>query len=121
MLTLDSNGFVSIKDIWDARWKLHTPGNLLNIVYSLPKTRFQHAFQVYRVSGQGLSQFLLPEIGTRAVQGHSTRNDMSVEFLTAAQERLVLNDDTYRTLPRFCVSWYKHASMAKCLIEQPGV
>jgi len=68
--------------------------------------------------------FLLPEIGIRAEQGHLALNDMGAEFLTPAQELLVLNDDSFMTLPRFCVhattmhAWQNIARTTRSLI--PG-
>jgi RNA:NAD 2'-phosphotransferase (TPT1/KptA family) len=64
----------------EARYQLQTAGNSLNLVYTNPKARFQLTFLVYRVSGQGTRRFLLPEIGIRAVQGHSARDDIGTDF-----------------------------------------
>ena len=61
---------------------------LLVASFSNPKQRFQLSFQVYRVSGSSRKQYVMPDIGLRAVQGHSTRGDISLEYFIAAQEKL---------------------------------
>ena len=50
--------------------------------------RFQFAFPVNRVSGPNRKQYVLPDIGIRATQGHSLRDDAGPGYLMAAQERL---------------------------------
>ena len=53
--------------------------NLLSVIYTNPKARFQITFPVYRVSGHGTRRFLIPGIGIRATQGHSLREDVGPE------------------------------------------
>ena len=64
-----------------------TLGKLLALVYTNPKARFQLTYPVYRVSGVGQRKFHVPDIGIRALQGHS-RDDVSLVQLTRAQEPL---------------------------------
>ena len=65
---------------------LLTPSKLLVAIFGNPKQRFQVYFPTYRVSGSSRKQYVMPDIGLRAVQGHSTRGDISLEYLKAAQE-----------------------------------
>ena len=67
---------------------LITPSNLLIAIFANPKQRVQVSFPVYRVSGTNRKQYVMPDIGLRAVQGHSTRGDVSLEYLIAAQEKV---------------------------------
>ena len=39
------------------------------------------------MSGTNHKQYVMPDIGLRAVQGHSTRGDISLAYLIAAQEQ----------------------------------
>ena len=65
---------------------LLTPSKLLVAIFANPKQRFQVSFPTYRVSGSSRQQYVMPDIGLRAVQGHSTRGDVILECLIAAQE-----------------------------------
>ena len=65
-----------------------TPSKLFIAIFGNPKQRFQVPFPVYRVSGTNRKQYVMPDIGLRSVQGHSTRGDISLEYLIAAQEKL---------------------------------
>ena len=56
-----------------------TPPKLLIAVCTNPKARFQFSYPVYRVSGTNRKQYVMPDIGLRAVQGQSTRGDVSLE------------------------------------------
>ena len=66
---------------------LLTPSALLIPIFGNPKTTFASVFPVYRVSGINRKQYVITDIGLRAVQGHSTRGDISLEYLIAAQEK----------------------------------
>ena len=65
---------------------LLNPAKLLVAIFANPKQRFQVSFPAYRVSGTSRKQFFMPDIGLRAVQCHSTRSDVGLEYLIAAQE-----------------------------------
>ena len=67
---------------------LLTPSKLLIAIFGNPKQRFQVSFPVYRVSGTNRKQYVMPDLGIRAVQGHSTRGDVGLEYLIAAQDKL---------------------------------
>ena len=67
---------------------LLTPAKLLIAGFTKLKTRFQFSYPVYRVSGTSRKQFVMPDIGFRAVQGHSTRRDIGLGYLIAAKESL---------------------------------
>ena len=49
----------------------------------------------------------MPDIGLRAVQGHSTRGDSSLEYLKAAQEQLSAEQED---LPFLCVHGTDHTA-----------
>ena len=53
------------------------------------------------MSGPNRRQYVLPDIGIRATQGHSLRDVIGPEYLMAAQERLSL--DNKESLRNFCV------------------
>ena len=55
---------------------------------------------VYRVCGANRRQYVLVDIGIRAIQGHLIREDLVSGYLMAAQERLSL--DKEESLP--CVA-----------------
>ena len=78
---------------------LLTPAKLLLAVFTNSKARFQVAFPVYRVSGTSRKQFVMPEIGLRAIQGHFIRNGAGPGYLIAAQECLNLYQED---LPCVC-------------------
>ena len=84
----DSEGFVRLSELMNAMHSivnhLLTPSKLL-VAIANPKQRFQVSFPTYRVSGSGRKQYVMPDIGLRAVRGHSTRGDISLEYLLAAQ------------------------------------
>ena len=86
----DSEGFARLLDLMSARHSvvnnLLTPSKLLVAIFANPKQRFQVSFPTYRVSGSSRKQYVMPDIGLRAVQGHSTRGDTSLEYLIAAPE-----------------------------------
>ena len=92
-VTYDSEGLVSISEIMSFKANLHTPAKLINAVCTIPKARFQFSFPVYRVSGPIRRQYVIPDIGIRAIQGHSVRDDIGPEYLMAAQERLSLDNE----------------------------
>ena len=50
-------------------------------------------FPVYRVCGPNRTQYVLPDIGMRATQGHSTRDDLGSGYLMAAQARLSMDKE----------------------------
>ena len=79
---------------------LLTPAKLLIAVFTNPKARYQFSYPAYRVSGTSRKLFVMPDIGLRAVQGHSTRGDVSLEYLIAAQEKVRA---TQKELPCLCV------------------
>ena len=79
---------------------LQTPAKLLKPVFTNPKAQFQFSFPVYRVSGPNRRQFVLPDIGIRATQGHSVGDGAGPGYLMAAQERL---DTDQKDLPSFWV------------------
>ena len=58
------------------------------VVLSNPKARCQFSCPVSRVSGTNRKQVVMPDIGLRAVQGHSTRRDIGLGYLIAAQSSL---------------------------------
>ena len=64
-------------------------------------------FPVYRVSGTNRKQYVMPDIGIRAVQGHSTRGDISLEYLIAAQEKLRAEQEY---VPFLCVHGTGHTA-----------
>ena len=64
---------------------LLTPSTVLAAIFGNPKQRFQVSCPVYRVSGTNRKQYVMPDIGLRAVQGRSTRGDVNLEYLIAAQ------------------------------------
>ena len=88
----DSEGFVRLSELMNIRnclvSSMLTPAKLLVAVFSNPKARFQFSFPVYRVSGTSRKHFVMPDIGLRAVQGHSTRKDIGPGYLIAAKESL---------------------------------
>ena len=49
----------------------------------------------------------MPDIGLRAVQGHSTRGDISLEYLIAAQDKLTAEQ---KDLPFLCVHGTDHTA-----------
>ena len=79
---------------------LQTPAKLLHAVFTNTKAQFQFSLPEYSVSGHSRRQYVLPDIGIRATQGHSLREDAGPGYLMAAQERL--NADQ-QDLPSFCV------------------
>ena len=76
---------------------LQTPAKLINVVFNNPNAKFQFSFPVYRMSGRSRRQYVLPDIGIRAAQIHSLRDDIGPEYLMAVQERLSL--DNQESLP----------------------
>ena len=72
---------------------LLTLAKLIDAFCNNPKARFQLTLPVYRVSGPSRRQYVLPDIGIRATQGHSLRDDMGPEYLMASQERLNLDHE----------------------------
>ena len=87
-MTYDSEGFVRLPDIMNFKTNLQTPTKLLNAVFTNQNARFQLSFPVYRVSGPTRKRFVLPDIGIRATQGHSVRDDVGPGYLRTSQERL---------------------------------
>ena len=51
---------------------------------------------MYRVRGQHRKQYFLPDIGMRATQGHSVRDDLGSGYLMAR-----LSMDSEASLPHF--------------------
>ena len=94
---MGAGGHIGLEDIFKTRHNNLTPGQLLAVIYTNPKARFQLSYHVCRVIGVG-QKFLIPDIGIRALQGHS-RDAVGPEVLTAAQAEL------YHTsrLPEYCV------------------
>ena len=88
----DSEGFVRLSELMSVNNSivnsLRNKAKLLVAIFANPKQRFQVSFPVYRVSGTSRKQFVMPDIGLRAAQGHSTRSDIGLEYLIAAQEKL---------------------------------
>ena len=88
----ESEGFVRLSELMSVKHSivnsLLTPSKLLVAIFGNPKQRFQVPFPTYRVSGTSRKQYVMPDIGLRAVQGHSTRGDISLESWIAAQEKL---------------------------------
>ena len=76
--------FVSLEEILSQRKTTLTPGKLLALVYTNPKTRFQLTYPAYRVSGVGQRNFHIPDSEIRALQGHS-RDDVGIVLLIKAQ------------------------------------
>ena len=76
-----------------AKPNLRTPVKLLVEILAKPKAQFQVSFLVYRVIGPNQKQFVLPDIGLRAIQGHSVRDDLGPGYLMVAQERLNLANE----------------------------
>ena len=87
-----SEGFVRLSELMRIKNRivnsLLNPAKLLVAIFANPKQRFQVSFPVYRVSGTSRKQFVMPDIGLRTVQGHSTRSDFGLEYLIPAQESL---------------------------------
>ena len=74
---------------------------MLVIIFAYPKHNvLKCIFLVCRVSGTNRKQYVMPDIVLRAVQGHSTRGDVSLEYLIAAQE----NSEQNRKIYLFSVS-----------------
>jgi len=88
----DSEGFVRLSELMNITnclvSSLLTPAKLLVAVFSNPKARFQFSYPVYRVTGTNRKQFVMPDIGLRAVQGRYTCRDTCIGYLLAAQESL---------------------------------
>ena len=88
----DSEGLVRLSELRSIKISivnsLINPAKFLVAIFDRPKQRFQVSFPVYRVSGTSRKQVVMPDIGRRAVQGHSTRSDIGLEYLIAAQEKL---------------------------------
>ena len=88
----DSEGIVRLSELMRVKHSiansLLTPSQLPIAIFRNPNQRFQVSFPAYRVSGTSRKQYVMPDIGLRAVQGHSTRGDVSLEYLIAAQEKL---------------------------------
>ena len=88
----DSEGFVRLSELMSVKNSivnsLLTPSRVLIAILGNPKQRFQVSFPLCRVSGTSRKQHVMPDIGLRAVQGHSTRGDVSLEYLIAVQEKL---------------------------------
>ena len=78
----DDFSFVSLAEILTKITTTLSPGKLLALVYTSLKARFQLSYPVYRVSGVGQKKFLIPDIGIRALQGHS-RDGAGLEVLTS--------------------------------------
>ena len=112
----DSEGFVRLLELMNARRsvvnKLLTPSKLLVATFANPKQRVQVSFPTYRVSGSGLKQYVMPDIGHRAVQGHSTRGDICLEYLIAAQDKLTAEQ---KDLPFLCVHGTDHTAWKSIL------
>ena len=114
---MDDLSFLSLEDMQTKRRTTLTPGKLLALVYTNPKARFQLSYPLYRVSGVGQRRFLIPDIGIRALQGHS-RDDVGPEVLTSAHEELF-----YRTnrLPEYSAhgtsikAWAELITGTRCL------
>ena len=51
------------------------------------------------MSGPSRKKYVLPDIGIRATQGHSLRDDIGPEYLMATHERLRLDNE--ENLPHF--------------------
>ena len=85
----DSESCVRLSELMSARHSivnnLLTPSQLLVAMFANPNQRFQVSFPTYRMSGSSRKQYVMPDIGLRAVQGHSTGGDTSLEYLIAAQ------------------------------------
>ena len=75
-------------------------------------TRFQLSYPVYRVSGVGQRQLHIPDIGIRALQGHS-RDDVGIIVLISAQEKLSYHT---RTPPEYCVHGTTYHAWAELLV-----
>ena len=116
IVTYDSDGFVSISRIMSFKANLQTPAELINAVCNNPKARFQISFPVYRMSGPNRRQYVLPDIGIRATQGQSLRDDIGPGYLMAAQERLSMDNE--ESLPYLCdhgadpTAWQSIADLA---------
>ena len=69
----DSEGFVRLLELMSARHRvvnnLLTPSTLLVAIFANPKQRFQVSCPTHRVSGSGRKQYVMPDIGFRAVSG----------------------------------------------------
>ena len=52
-------------------------------------------------------QYVMPDICLRAVRGHSTRGDISLEYLIAAQDKLIAEQEE---LPLLCVHGTDHTA-----------
>jgi RNA:NAD 2'-phosphotransferase (TPT1/KptA family) len=110
-LTPDANGFVSIGDIvLKTGRKFAYTGNLAE--HRLRKSKSNISVVFPSGPREWSRTKTVPEIGIRAAQGHSERSDISAEFLTAAQERLVHNSDTFSTLPLVLCTRNSHAGLA---------
>ena len=102
---------------------------LVAVCFANPKNNaFKCLCPVYRVSGTSRKQFVMPDIGLRAVQGHSTRSDVGLEYLIAAQESLRAEQED---LPLLCVhgtdptAWttvfYKHIHLSLAALQAAGL
>ena len=60
---------------------------------------FSFLCPVYRACGPNRKQYVLPDIGMRAAQGHSTCDDIGSGYRMAAQERLSMENE--ESLPIF--------------------
>ena len=67
---------------------LLTPSNFLIGIFGNPTQRFQVSFPVYRVSGTSRKQYVMPDIGLRAVQGHSARGDIGLEYTDSSTRKV---------------------------------
>ena len=77
---VETGGCINLEDILNGRHQM-TPGKLMVVIYTDPTARLQLTFPADRVSSHGLRRFLVPEIGIRATQGHSLREDVGPEAL----------------------------------------
>ena len=75
----DDVSFVTVEEILTNIRPTRTLGMLLALalISTNPKARFQLSYPVYRVSGVRQRTFHLPDIGIRALQGHS-RDDVGI-------------------------------------------
>ena len=84
-----SEGFVRLSELMSTKNSivnsLLNATKLLLAIFANPKQHFQISFPVYRVSGTNRKTFVMPDIGLQAVQGHSTRSDVGLEYLIATQ------------------------------------
>ena len=82
-----------MSEIMKAKPNLQTPAKLLVAILTNPTARFQVAFPVPRVSGTNRKLFVIADIGLRATQGHSVRDEIGPGYLMVAQERLDLANE----------------------------